>query len=278
MSDRTGHTGARSIQGLLTLDTIRDIKLYQSKGGYRFSVDALLLFSFVNVVRVKRVADIGAGSGVIGLLLARKYRSAHVTLIELQDSLVDLALRNVSLNSLDGRVDVMRLDVKALGSRGTAAGGDRLLVSGPVARNVAGETSVRGPAAGSFDLVISNPPFRKAMTGRLSEGDERALARHEIAVTLADVVCAASLLLRHHGRFCIIHLPERLPDVIELMRAHALEAKRARFVHSRLSSEAKMVLVEAVKGGRGGLKVEKPLCIYDEDGVYSEEMRALYRS
>ncbi len=260
------------MQGLLTLDTIRDIKLYQSKGGYRFSVDALLLFSFVNLVRVKWVADLGAGSGVIGLLLARRYLSAHVTLIELQDSLVDLALKNVSLNSLDHRVDVIRLDVKALG------GGHDGRICGPQSRTAVGETSGLGPTAGSFDLVVSNPPFRKSMTGRLSEGNERALARHEIAVTLEDMVRAASLLLRHHGRFSIIHLPERLPDVFELMRTYALEAKRARFVHSRPSSEAKMVLVEAVKGGRGGLKVEKPLCIYDEDGIYSEEMRALYRS
>ncbi|MDA8339276.1 MAG: methyltransferase [Nitrospiraceae bacterium] len=100
---------------MLTLDTIRDIQIYQNKNGYRFSVDALLLFSFINLPRVKKIADLGAGSGIIGILLAKKYPDAKITLIELQKSLARLAEKNVVLNNLDERVKVVIADVKEFG-------------------------------------------------------------------------------------------------------------------------------------------------------------------
>jgi tRNA1Val (adenine37-N6)-methyltransferase len=99
---------------MLTLDSIKDFQIYQSKNGYRFSVDALLLFSFINFPRVKKIADLGAGSGIIGLLLARKYPDAEVTLIELQKSLARLAEKNIALNKLEDRVKVIRADLKEL--------------------------------------------------------------------------------------------------------------------------------------------------------------------
>lgn len=239
---------------MLTLDSIRDIQIYQNKNGYRFSVDAILLFSFINLPRVKKIADLGAGSGIIGILLAKKYAESKVLLIELQESLARVAEKNIALNKLEKRVKVVRADLK----------------------NYNQDSSLVTEELRSFDLVVSNPPFRKAKTGLLSAGDEKAIARHEIRLSLSDLVKAASSLLKHHGRFCIIHLPERLIEIIDIMRQNALELKRLRFVHSRLSSEAKMVLIEAVKGGGTGLKIEKPLFIYNEDGSYTDEMRDIY--
>lgn len=236
---------------MLTLDSIRDISLYQSREGYRFSVDALLLASFVTLPRASAIADLGAGSGIIGLLLAKKYPRSRVTLVELQESLFRLAGRNVELNGLADRVRVLRSDIRHLTSGGSFSGS-------------------------RFDLVVSNPPFRRPRTGLLSISDERALARHEIALPVSDLVRAASLILRHHGRFCLIHLPERLFDVTGCMRQHALEPKRLRFVHSLPETEAKMVLIEAVKGGRAGAKVEPPLFVYKQDGTYSAEMQRIY--
>jgi tRNA1Val (adenine37-N6)-methyltransferase len=90
------------------------------------------------------------------------------------------------------------------------------------------------------------------------------------------MVTAGSMLLKHHGRLCIIHLPERLTEIIDAMKENALEPKRLRFIHSTISSEAKMVLIEAVKGGRAGLKTERPFFIYNEDGSYTDEMREIY--
>jgi tRNA1Val (adenine37-N6)-methyltransferase len=237
---------------MITLDSIRDIQLYQNKDGYRFSVDALLLFSFVNLKRVKKIADMGAGSGIIGLLLAKKYPAAQVTLIELQESLARLAEKNVSLNSLDNRIKVILHDIRKLTHN-----------SSPVTHH-------------AYDIVVSNPPFRKIKTGLLSVGDEKAIARHEIKLSLQDLIGAGSSLLKHHGRFCIIHLPERVNHIMHIMGDHSLEPKRMRFVHSNLYSDAKMVLIEAVKEGRAGLKIEKPMFIYNEDGSYTEEMKNIY--
>ena len=238
---------------MLTLDFIRDVHIYQSKAGYRFSVDALLLYSFVNLQRVKKIADLGAGSGIIGLLLAKKYPGSEVTLIELQKSLVTLAEKNAALNDLQDRVNIINCDIKELTAE-----------SPQVTNNC-------------FDLVISNPPFRRTRTGLISNVDERAIARHEIKLSLQDLFKSGSSLLKHHGRFCLIHLPERLAEIIRVMKGHDLEPKRLRFVHSSISTEAKMVLIEAVKGARSGVKTEKPLILYNKDGSYTKELEELYR-
>ncbi len=207
----------------VTLDSIRDVRIYQSKTGYRFSVDALLLFDFVNLKTVRAIADLGSGSGIIGILIAKKYPEARVDLFELQEGLAGLSERNISLNNLNGRARVMRCDIKKLPA-----------------------LHVR---PGEYDLVVSNPPFRKPKSGRINVEEERAIARHEIALGLPDLVAAVSGLLKLNGRFCVIYHPGRLAELIDVLKKRALEPKRLRFVHSSRSSEAKMVLLEAVKGG-----------------------------
>ncbi len=235
----------------LTLDSIRDIRLYQNKKGYRFSVDALLLYSFVNLQRAKKIADLGAGSGIIGLLLAKKYCDSSVALIELQDSLARLAEKNVKLNSLVDRVRVIGCNIRDIDA------------CSPL-------------TAKSFDLVVSNPPFRRQKTGLISSTDEKAIARHEIKLKLTDLIDASNYLLRSKGRLCIIYHPSRLVELIDTLRKKQIEPKRLRFVHSDIITEAKIVLVEAVRDGRAEMKIEKPLYIYKEDGTYTDEMKALY--
>lgn len=254
---------------MTTLDYIKDVHVYQNKTGYRFSVDALLLYSFVKLQRVKRIADLGAGSGIIGLLLAKKYKNSKVCLVEIQESLVQLAERNIVLNELADRVKALKADIKDLCRR---------LSEIYILRSQASiqETSCDCLLPESFDLVVSNPPFRKTDAGLISNGDEKAIARHEIMLSLKDIVKTSSHLLKHHGRLCIIHLPERLAEILKTMSENELEPKRLRFVYSTISSEAKMMLIEAVKGGRTGLKIEKPLLIYNEDGSYTKEMREIY--
>lgn len=254
---------------MLTLDSIRDIRIYQNKNGYRFSVDALLLFSFINLPRVKKIADLGAGSGIIGILLAKKYQDAEVALIELQKSLARLAEKNIVLNNLDDRVKVIKANLKEFGVKSLE------LKNSNFSELQTHNSELITP--NSFDLVISNPPFRKVKTGRLSIGDEKAIARHEIKLSLKDMVTAGSTLLKHHGRLCIIHLPERLTEIMDAMKENNLEPKRLRFIYSNVSTEAKMVLIESVKGGRTGLKTEKPFLIYNEDGSYTDEMRDIYK-
>lgn len=243
---------------MVTLDFLRDIKVHQNKAGYRFSIDALLLASFAERPVVRKIADFGAGSGIIGLLLARKYPGARVTLVELQDNLARLAERNVALNGLEDRVQVIRMDIKELSSyNGFGA-------------------SALGPL--SFDLVVSNPPYRRMKSGLINPDDEKAIARHEILLSLNDLVKSGSSLLQHHGRLCMIHLPERLTEIVTVMRDNGLEVKRVRCVHSTITADAKMLLIEAAKGARAGMKIEKPLIIYNEDGSYTDEMKEYYSS
>jgi tRNA1Val (adenine37-N6)-methyltransferase len=236
----------------VTLDSIRDIRLYQTRNGYRFSVDALLLYSFVNVPKAKRIADLGAGSGIVGLLLAKKYPDAHVSLFELQERLATLAKKNIALNSLGDRVNVIKADIREMRPCSTASGMD------------------------CFDIAVSNPPFRKPKTGLISPKEERAIARHEIRLKLPELIRAVHHLLCSKGRFFLIHHPERLTEIAGSLKERGMEVKRLRFVHSHISSVAKMMLVEAVKGGRGGVKIERPFYIYNEHGGHSEEMLQIY--
>jgi len=234
----------------VTLDSIRDIQLYQPAKGYRFSVDALLLFEFVALKTVRNIADLGAGSGIVGILLAKKYPHSQVTLFELQESLVSLAEKNTALNRMNERVKVVKCDLR-----------NRALLSSPSRK---------------FDLVVSNPPFRACKSGLLNIEEEKAIARHEIMLKLDELADAAAALLKIRGRFCLIHHPNRLAELIVALNKRGMEPKRLRFVHSSPATEAKMALIEAVKGGKAGLKIERPLYIYNEDGSYTEEMKAIY--
>lgn len=233
----------------MTLDGIRDIRIYQYRHGYRFSADAVLLSSFIHMRQVANIADLGAGSGIIGLLLARKYPAAQVLLVEVQKSLYSLAEKNIILNSLEDRVRAVHSDIR--------------------------EMKRKMPQM-SFDLLVSNPPFRKPASGRLSIGEEKAVARHELMLKFSDLVEAASHLLKARGRFCLIFHPERLPEVIDTLRQNLLEPKRIRFVHNDRQATSKIVLIEAVKEGRAGITVEKPLFMYEEEGGYTAEVNEIY--
>jgi tRNA1Val (adenine37-N6)-methyltransferase len=237
----------------ITLDSIRDIRLYQSRTGYRFSVDSLLLYDFVNLRKVSCVADLGAGSGIVGILLAKKYPDANITLFELQESLVRHAERNLLLNKLEDRIRVVKADITKL----TIA-----------------NSSLQTP--NFYDLAVSNPPFRRLKSGLMNIEEEKAIARHEIKLRLHELINAASYLLKARGRFCMIYHPCRLSYLVDTLKKRGLEPKRLRFVHSTISSEAKMILMEAVKGGKEGLKVDKPLYIYKENGRYTDELEEIY--
>lgn len=232
-----------------TYDSIRDIKLFQSKTGYRFSVDALLLENFISAKRLGRGIELGTGAGVISILLAKRNKDTKIVAVEIQESLAQRAKRNVELNELSERIEVLREDISDL-------------------RKIF--------PANKFDFVFSNPPFRKTKTGLLSIDEERAVARHEIKITLPEIIETASYLLKNGGRFYLIYHPFRLVELIELLHKVNLEPKKMRFVHSRIVEEAKMVLIEAVKGSGQWLKIEPPLYIYEKGNEYTAEMKRIY--
>jgi tRNA1Val (adenine37-N6)-methyltransferase len=249
-----------------TLDEIVGLKILQPARGYRFSIDALLLAHFVGLKNPKRsgrgvmrsdcgvmrIADLGAGSGVIGIALAARFLSARVTLVEVQEALFGLSVQNIALNGLQARVDALGADIREIRAEGI------------------------GIQSGGFDLVVSNPPFRKPGTGKTSPCNEKLIARHEALLTLPELFGAAEFLLKLRGRFCFIHHVQRFVEVVQELKAAGLEPKRARFVHGRADTEARMFMMEAVRGGRPQFTLERPFILYDAAGEYTEEAQGLF--
>ncbi|MBF0487839.1 MAG: tRNA1(Val) (adenine(37)-N6)-methyltransferase [Nitrospirae bacterium] len=229
----------------VSLDTIKNVRILQRRKGYRFSIDALLLADFVNPKNPRRIVDLGAGSGIVGILLAKKYPTAFVHLIELQRSLYELANKNVELNNVTERLKIHNLNIND--------------IYGNISSN-------------TFDLAVSNPPYRRLQSGELNPDDEKAAARHELNLTLEDLIKAAFYVLRGKGRFLFIYQTSRFVEVIETLRVHKFEPRRIRFVYSNKKSEAKIFLIEAIKEGKAQLKLDSPFFVYDDNtGRYSPE-------
>jgi tRNA1Val (adenine37-N6)-methyltransferase len=233
-----------------TLDAIFDgrIKVCQSRSGYRFSLDSLLLADFTGVERGASVVDLGAGNGIVPLILATRCPMSHFLGVELQDGMVERARRNVRLNHVQDRVEIVQGNVRAI---------ER------IARPV------------SFDVAVANPPFRKSTSGRISAGDERRIARHETEGALADFVRAAAYLLCAKGRFNVVYPAVRSIDLLTAMRESKIEPKRIRLVHSFVEAAATLVLAEGVKGGRSGVDILAPLIVYTRDKKYTDEAAAI---
>lgn len=227
-----------------TLNQLRcgGLQLIQAENGYRFSLDPVLLTHFSTLKSGERVLDMGCGCGVIALLLARKVEDVDVVGVEVQAQQADRAQRSVYLNGLEGRIRIEVGDVR---------------------------TWVQGQKAG-FDRVVCNPPFRASSQGRISHGEERRVSRHEMHGTLRDFVHTGAQLLRKGGTLSMVHLPERLADIMLEMRTCGVEPKRLRMVHSRSAEGARLVLVEGKRHGRPGIEVEAPLYIYADDDVAAD--------
>ena len=224
------------------------LTVYQSRAGYRFSLDALLLANFASIRTGDRVIDLGTGNGVVPLVLADLHAMIRVTGVELQKSLLDRARRNVAANHLEKRVEIIAGDVRRW-------------------------NQIAAPA--SFDAAVCNPPYRKLGSGRLNPDTERQLARHELHGDLKDFLRAGSFLLRANGRMAIVYPALRAVDLLVAMRDSRIEPKRLRLVHSFPAAPASLLLAEGVKGGRGGLEVLAPLTIYREGKKYTEEVASL---
>jgi tRNA1Val (adenine37-N6)-methyltransferase len=235
-----------------TLDELTGyrLRIIQPKHGYRFSVDPLLLADFAGVGVGARVVDLGTGCGIIPLLLARRQPSAAITGVELQPEMASLAQRNVLLNDLAGSIEIVTDDIHALKSHF------------PVS---------------SFDLVVSNPPYRRPGTGKVSPRAGRDGARHETTATLADFMAAAKFLVKESGRICFIYHTCRLTELMAQAAAQKLAVLRLRMVHGNAKAPARMFLVELMKGRAGELHVEPPLMVRGADGGYSEEKLRIYR-
>jgi tRNA1(Val) A37 N6-methylase TrmN6 len=224
-------------------------KIIQHKDKFCFGMDAILLSSFANVLENEVMIDLGTGTGIIPILMEAKTKGKHFTGLEIQKESADMALRSVRYNGLEEKIDIVEGDIK--------------------------RASILFKKA-SFDVVTSNPPYMNDNSGIKNPNIPKAIARHEILCTLEDVIREATLLLRPGGRFYMVHRPYRLTELITTLKQYKLEPKRIKFVHPFVDKEANMVLIEAVRGGKSMVKVEKPLIVYKDTGIYTDEIYEIY--
>lgn len=224
-------------------------QIIQNKDGFCFGMDAVLLSGFAQVKEGETALDLGTGTGIIPILLEAKTPGKHFTGLEIQPEMADMAGRSVACNHLEEKIDIVTGDIKEA-------------------------SQYFGKA--SFDVVTSNPPYMNDAHGLKNPDLPKAIARHEVLCTLEDVVREAAGVLRPGGRFYMVHRPHRLIEIITALKAYKLEPKRMKLVHPYVDKDANMVLIEAVRGGKSMIKVEAPIIVYKEPGVYTDEIYDIY--
>ena len=227
----------------------KGLQIIQSSTEYRFTTDAILLANTVGDLTGKRVVDLGTGSGVIAVLLATKKNAKHVWGVELQPQLADMAQRTVDFNKL-GNITIVNCPMqdayKSLG--------------------------------GDYDCVVCNPPYRKVGSGDKQLAPNIALCRHEIAVTLEEVVVSAKRLLNTKGSFYLVHQAERIAEICYLMKKHNIEPKEITPIAPRVDAEPNLVIVKGVLAGNVGCVLNKPLEILDKNGNYTSLVASYYET
>lgn len=224
-------------------------RIIQNKDKFCFGMDAVLLSGFARVNPGDRVIDLGTGTGIIPILLEAKYEGEHYTGLEIQEEMAEMAARSVRLNGLEEKIDIVKGDICR-------------------ARELLG--------LAVFDVVTCNPPYMNDAHGLKNPELPKAIARHEVLCTLEDVVRESAGILKPGGHFFMVHRPHRLIEIISTLVKYKLEPKRMKMVHPFVDKDANMVLIEAVRGGKSMIKVEPPLVVYRDVGVYTDEIYEVY--
>lgn len=233
------------------LQTPNGYRLIQNPDWFCFGVDAVLLADFAakTIKPQSRILDMCTGNGIVPILLSEKTPADKIDGIEVQEPVAEMASRSVLLNNLQAKVAITAGDLKN-------------------ASEIFGKTC--------FDGVTCNPPYKESFGGLKNNLDTVTIARHEILCTLKDIIESAEKVLKPYGKLYLIHRPERLVDIICLMRQNRIEPKRLKFVHPAPSKVATMVLVEGAKYGKPKLFLDPPLYVHDEGGNYTEEIQQIY--
>ena len=224
--------------------------IIQDPGKFCFGMDAVLLSGFAKVKKGEKTLDLGTGTGIIPVLLSSRTEGDFFAGLEIQADCAEMAESSVRYNGLEEKIRIVTGDLK--------------------------EASVIF-GSGSFDVVTSNPPYMIGQHGLTNPSLPKAIARHEILCTLEDVISQAAVVLKDRGRLYLVHRPFRLAEIFSVLQKYRLEPKRMQLVYPYIDREPNMVLIEALKGGRGRLTVERPLIVYEKPGVYTTSILEIYK-
>ena len=227
---------------------LNGLMLIQKTDGFKFGVDAVLLSDFANVKKKHKVIDLCTGTGIIPFLLYGKYNPSSIKGIEVQEDMVEMANRSVNLNETYN-IEFIHRDLKDIDFLKTVE---------------------------KADVITVNPPYKLNNAGIVNPSDKLSIARHEVLCNLENVIEASRILLKDNGRLFMVHRPERLADIITLMRKYKIEPKRIRMVYPNKNKAPNIVLVEGQRDGGSFLKWDAPIYVYNEDGNYSDEINRIY--
>ena len=229
---------------------LKNLKIIQNKNGFCFGIDSVLLSNFAkNIKKDSMVLDLGTGTGIIPILLCGKTELKKVIGVEIQKDVANMAKKSIKLNKLENKIEIINENIINL--------------------NKIFEKN-------TFDVIVTNPPYKKKNTGVINENEKKLISRHEIAASLEDFIKITKDLLKDKGEFYMVHKPDRLVDILSLMRIYNIEPKVIQFVCANKDKEPNLVLIKGVKNANPFLKIENNLYIYEKDGKYTKEILEIY--
>lgn len=229
---------------------LNNLKIIQNKECFCFGIDSVLLSDFAkDIKKDSEVLDLGTGTGIQGILLCGKTELRKIYGIEVQKSMCDMAQKSIKLNSLENRFEIINKNIIEI---------DKIFKEN------------------SIDAIVTNPPYKKIETGIKSKDETKLISRHEILASLEDFIKISSKLLKNSGSFYMVHRPERLSEIIYLLKKYNLEPKKIKMVQSYKNSKPKLILIKAIKDAKEFLDIESPLIIYEEKGKYSKDILKIY--
>ena len=228
----------------------KNLKIIQNKDGFCFGIDSILLTDFAkNIKQNSKVIDLGTGTGIIPILLYGKTKNTKFVGVEIQPEVAEMANRSVKLNLLENNIEILNTNILELSKIYNR---------------------------GSFDVVTTNPPYKKINTGVINENNKKLISRHEITAFLEDFIKTASFLLKDLGEFYMVHRPDRLVDIFYEMRKNKIEPKKIKFIYPNKNKKTNLVLIKGIKNGKQFLEFENNLYVYNEDGNYTNEILKIY--
>lgn len=228
----------------------KGLKIIQKIDGFCFGIDAVLLSDFAKDIKNdSKVIDLGTGTGILPILISAKTNAEKIIGVEIQEEIANMARRSVELNKLESKIEIINENIKNLDKK---------------------------MEIGTFDAIVTNPPYKKLETGLTNENKVKYISRHEVEADLEDFISISSKLLKNNGNIYMVHRPERLADIMFLLKKYKLEPKVLKCVQSNADKPPKLILIKATKNAKPFLKIEKPIYVYNLNGEYTEEILKIY--